>query len=626
MIEYTIHIKLILDGPIHSHSTAAGNPGVDSPMSRDSDGRYSLPGSLVKGRLREAMTELKEKAGSVYAPDIDDLFGRVTGNTENNQPNTLPHRGRLQIDDFLGASIGRKEEITRISLDPTLGAVQQKMLQVIEAPWSSGEKAQFTGAFSFIVKDRAAGQVIQKQVETGLRWITGFGSNRTVGFGSVDKVEIETTCTLDLTDESGLLDLADVESFDLAIRPRTPFCVARHRVAENIFESETIIPGNVIKGCLAEQWRSLLGHPAGRSVSSFNDSSRAELMAHFDKIRFTHAFPAPESSHTRPGVVPLSIVKVKKCPYEVAMRDRPVLIDGMAPSFQVDWKDRHAIDKIFGWRTEDSALTTELRVRTSIDTTNRKAAEGKLFAYEMVVPKGFVWYARVDLRDIEDLPTRAKVIRQLQLLLRPGLRGLGKTKARADVTVLQANLHVPSRFASSCAPRVAHSQPTVTEEFWVVTLQTPAILCDPTGLNERSRQEDLHQLYHDAWSQLSNGSLHLSHYFASQSLAGGFYLHRRFRKTDPTYYPFLLTNPGSVFVLQKQQDAAGGFIQSWLQHGLPLPKWAQQRYAPPDAPGEHWDYCPYIRQNGFGEIAVNLQHPIREPKRGEYCEIKSLVH
>jgi len=65
MIEYTIHIKLILDGPIHSHSTAAGNPGVDSPMSRDSDGRYSLPGSLVKGRLREAMTELKEKAGSV---------------------------------------------------------------------------------------------------------------------------------------------------------------------------------------------------------------------------------------------------------------------------------------------------------------------------------------------------------------------------------------------------------------------------------------------------------------------------------------------------------------------------------------------------------------------------------
>ncbi|MFZ4987298.1 MAG: hypothetical protein ACOYLF_17735, partial [Blastocatellia bacterium] len=137
--------------------------------------------------------------------------------------------------------------------------------------------------------------------------------------------------------------------------------------------------------------------------------------------------------------------------------------------------------------------------------------------------------------------------------------------------------------------------------------------------------KDLYQLYHEIWSQLSDGSLHLCHFFASQSLAGGFYLHRRFRETQPKYYPFLLTNPGSVFVLRKEQNAAGQFIRDWLQHGLPLPDWAQQRYAPPGTPGEHWDYCPYIRQNGFGEIAVNLQHHIPEPGEGECRGVTSLV-
>jgi CRISPR/Cas system CSM-associated protein Csm3 (group 7 of RAMP superfamily) len=626
MIEYTIHIKLILEGPVLCHATAAGSPGIDSPMLRDSNGRFALPGSLIKGRLREAMAELGQRAGTVYKPDLDDLFGRQTGSKENAEPDILPYRGRLHIDDFLNNSRGRNEEMTRISIDPILGAARQKMLQVMEAPWSSGELVEFAGNCHFIVKDQSEGELIAKQVSTGLRWITGFGSNRSVGFGNVHKIEIEKTCLVDLLDDSGLLDLGEVDTFDLVIRPRGPFCLARHRVAENIFESEKIIPGSVIKGCLAEQWRNLLGEPVGRDVGQFNDPTRSELGANFDKVRITHAFPAHETSQTRPVVAPLSIVKVGKENFDVAMHRRPVLINSKAPAFQVDWKDGRDIDEAFGWRTKDSVLTTELRVRTSIDSTRRKAAEGQLFAYEMVIPQGFVWSARVDLTGIEDAATRGKVIRQLQLLLRPGLRGLGKTKVGADVSILPAHQNIPPRFASDPLPRADISQTSGNPEFWIVTLQTAAILCDPAELSESSRQKELRESYRKVWDQLSGGSLHLCHYFATQSLAGGFYLHRRFRAaTDPDYYPFLLTNPGSVFVLKMQNESASELIESWLRHGLPLPDWAQMRFAPANTPGEHWNHCPYIRQNGFGEIAVNLRHSISEPKKGQCCEIKTLV-
>ncbi len=631
MIEVTLKIRLTLEGPILSHSTTAGSYGIDSPMYRNADGCYALPGSLIKGRLREAMAELRQKAGEVYNPDIEELFGQQTGNREAELPDIRPRRGRLQFDDFVSDTPDSQKDITRIKIDPDLGAVNHGMLQVMEAPWASRERAAFKGAVSFITSNEESGTLLEKQILIGLRWINGLGSNRSVGFGNLISVEIDCKCTKNLLREETSAD-EPTGSFDLVIIPLSPFCVARHCVAENIFESERIIPGNVIKGCLAEQWRKLVDQDSAKDVSKLDDPNRQELLSNFDKIRFTHAFPAPAASNTRPIVAPLSIVKVNKRLYDIAMHDNAIAITidefddnndkklklRMAPAFQIDWKDFSDTEQAFGWETPELSLTTELRVRTSIDSVKRKADEGKLFAQEMIVPKGFEWYSSVDLDAIKDPDMRAKVAGQLQGLLAHGLRGLGKTKTRAKVKVIHSYKRVRPKFDSSVAP--------TKDGVWIITLQTPAILCNPYEMNEQSRREELCRSYKNAWADISDGSIEMSHYFAAQSLAGGFYLHRRFRTDDKsTYYPFLLTNPGSVFVLKKVNDRAQELINDWLKHGLPLPGWAKERYATQGSPGEDWRFCPYIRQNGFGEIAVNLQHSIDAPKEKEYDVIKSLV-
>ena len=105
-------------------------------------------------------------------------------------------------------------------------------------------------------------------------------------------------------------------------------------------------------------------------------------------------------------------------------------------------------------------------------------------------------------------------------------------------------------------------------------------------------------------------------FFASQSLAGGYQV-LRFQANKP-YNPFLLTDPGSVFVLRASGDIASAqaSIAQWLHAGLSLPGWAQARY------GNHWRTCPFLPEDGFGEVAVNLPcHVEKKPGEGLFHAI-----
>ncbi|MBK9316278.1 MAG: hypothetical protein IPM55_18850 [Acidobacteria bacterium] len=258
-------------------------------------------------------------------------------------------------------------------------------------------------------------------------------------------------------------------------------------------------------------------------------------------------------------------------------------------------------------------------MRTKINSQYRRAEDKQLFAYEMVVPTDHIWYCSVDLSAIADNAVRATVLKQLQQLLKPGLRWLGKTKTRADVAIIKPDPGIPASIKSNAS---------MQDDCWIVTLQSPAILYNPYEMNETSGAAQLEANYKAVWKQLSNNNLELSHYFAGQSLAGGFYTHRRFRSSNPAdYYPFLLTNAGSVFVLKSAAGPdAQQYIDDWLKQGLPLPDWAKSKYARNGHEGDHWENCPYIRQNGYGEIAVNLDHQIKKLKEGEDCHaIESLV-
>lgn len=611
MLEVTLTIRLELRGPILSHATAIGALGIDTPMARDSQDHYYLPYSLVRGRLRQSWQELCEATGGVFDPQIVDRLGSAPpapGETQDRQP----HRGRLRFSDFQHDGDGIIPNLMhRIRIDTKRGAVAHGAIQVMESPFAPDQPANFNGTISYLAQNDAEAEAIRSDIEKGLRWTTHFGGERTIGFGRLSDLQVKKKA-VPIELKAVTAPAATTDTLYLSIQLDAPFCVSKRRVNPNLFESDIILSGGVLRGALATTLQLLCGLPRNAVIDDKLLAPWKELGEHFDKIRFSHAFPAKADTHQRPVVAPLSLVKdARNVWYDVALCERPLLIrepptgepriekPPRAPSFAIDWKRSDDVQAHFGW----TELQRELRVRTAMNRTQRRAADKQLFAYEMVVPTGYLWHGTVDLSQVPD-SARGAVEAQLRALLeRYGLKSIGKTKAPANVTI-------PSRI-----PSLHPSDPNPISDKWVVTLQTPALLCDPQRLNEASGHQELYKAYDDVWRQLSDRALKLAWFFASQSLVGD-HLVLRFQPHAP-YNPFLLTDPGSVFVLQATGDvsAAQTVIARWLREGLQLPDWATQRYV------AHWSSCPFLPADGFGEVTVNLPCHTQNQPTPEVCHV-----
>ena len=119
--------------------------------------------------------------------------------------------------------------------------------------------------------------------------------------------------------------------------------------------------------------------------------------------------------------------------------------------------------------------------------------------------------------------------------------------------------------------------------------------------------EEMEAEYRQVWADLSDGSLELVNYMHRTSLAGGNYMWNRFQK-GRAYKPYLMTDAGSVFLLRvKEAVPAKAFLQQARDFGLPLSKAVSGFYGLQDrARHELWQYCPFLPENGFGEIALDL--------------------
>jgi len=629
-----LEIKITIRAPFLTKSSAPMAYGLDAVLARDNNQRFYIPGTLIIGNLREAWQELGSLQAENFQPEICDWLGEKSDPKQADdapEETVLPQRKRLYIEDLvLAETLNEQEECNnspnfRIRMDAELGVVEHGAYIATERPFIAGKEVTFQGTARFLAKNENDSNTLITHLKAGLQWLTQLGANRTIGFGeviniAVKKVELEKAQLEPITTNHA--------QYDLCIIPQTPFCVAERRIAGNLFQSSEIIPGNVLKGTIANMWITLMGDKEDRVTESL-DPSRSQLCQHFDKLRFTHAFPGKQEK--RPVKTPLSLVKVAKQIYDVALCEGPVLIKDMAPEFAIDWKDSSDVQKMFGWPD----VKQELRVRTAIEAEKRRALENQLFAYEMIIPENDVaWYASLDLADVP-ATERPKVVEDLQSLLAQGVTGLGKTKAYTCIELAEPT--IPKAHQSSLEPK---------DDVWILTLQTPALLCDPNELTTQQSQNQqkaksslwslfskktpppeneaakLNRAYAKVWQQLSDGKLQLERFFATQSLAGGYYLWKRFQKTMP-YQPYLLTDAGSVFVLKPIGNVADAqeIIKKWLECGLPLPSWAIERYQLGEEKPEYkyWSLCPYIRHNGYGEIAVNLKiHRDKKPHAGEF--------
>jgi hypothetical protein len=614
MIDVTLTFTLTLKAPFLTRSSDNGAYGLDTSMARDAEGHYCFPRKLIKGCLRQAWRELQAaNEGSPSQANITKWLGDKSEKKTKHVSTVDPLRGQLLFDDFVTEATGRNESRVRIRMDDGRGSADEGAMQVIETPFGVGEEVAFAGSVRYFAKDKGESEEIRGWVDCGLRWLTNLGAMENINFGQLTHVEVEETC---VTVAATTATATGGDYLDVIINPLAEFCVGQRHPRTNIFISEQIISGGVIKGALATTWLSLLDK-AEAEINENTDPQRPQLGKYFSALRFTHAFPARAGTNERPVTPPLSLVKID-APifYDVALCEGPGLIGAspQAPSFFMDWKQSDdVIDAAFGIINP----RRQLSVQTAIEKNRAKAND--LYSYEKIIPNGLDWYARIDMRAIEDAQERAQVEQQLRSLLAYGLRGFGKTKSSARLKTLDGG-EIQDKLASDLTP--VNSQ-------WIITLQTRALLCDPKTLNETSGSNELHLAYRAAWVQLSQNTkgdnvLDMVRYFASQTLTGGHYLYERFQKGNP-YNPYLLTEAGSVFVLEAvsgREAEAAACIKRWRERGLPLPEWAIQRYARNGKSGDDWTNCPYLPENGYGEIAVNLKvHSDNAPPQGEFHAI-----
>ncbi len=575
MIHLELTVELVIQGPLLCKSSVPGNRGLDAVMARNAAGRPVIPGSHLVGKMRDAWRWLdpagKEKVLRTY------LLGE-----QNDAGDYNPKRKAINVGDFVLTTDAGNGVRHRIAIDEQRGAADTGAICFAEDLFCAGGEYCFEGRITCVAKNDNHARSLRGTIERLLRAIPQLGGQRTVGYGRLLRVSVtqRTKTYVEIKEQ----DWAD--GLDLSLRPLAPFCLSRKRLANNIFESDSVVSGAVLAGVLASMWRQMLKKTSIEEIDERFDPHRPELGRYFDRIHFGFAFPAPAGSVARPVQWPLSLVQVGDEMYDVALLDGPHLIAGMAPAFAVDWKSSGGLDAAFGW----ADVRKELRVRTAIDPKKRRAEDEQLFAYEMIVPDDHVWRARI--RFPEDIPKeeRRAMSRQLAELVQHGLDGIGKTKTHFEVTV-----QAPGTISDSCPG----SMDPVDGQLWLLTLQTPALLCDPSQLHEESGAADLYKAYAETWDQLSGRSLTLLRYYARQELAGGEYLWHRFQHGG-TYRPWLLTCPGSVFVLRATNPdtaKAKEKLRTWLRQGLELPS---------RLGAVSWKTCPFLPQLGYGECAVNL--------------------
>ncbi|GEM_PF-661839 len=625
-------ITLTIAGPVLSKSTGMRRPGLDAAFARDKNNRPILPGTHVAGHLSDAWELLDEAAPGALDIDPADWLGRASGRqgksvqlrknprggeSEETANTNEPERRRLVFDDFiLAGAVGSSGPIAdrqrvRIAVGET-GAVKPHALQFIEdvVPAGRDSEAVFCG-HAYALGDKQRLDALECGLRVGLRSIERVGSNKGVGYGEVKSARVERTPA---AAAARLTLSADASRFALIIRPRMPMLFSRPLAAGNTFESLDEIPGGAIKGALAE-----LPRIDGASVDKWK--SRSAFFRNFNAIRFGHAFPA-YAAYRRPVRPPLSLARYGDDEQidTALVGNPPPLFGGRALEYSPDWKPEFAarVPQRFGW----ALPRRDLRVRTAIDPMVRRAAEAQLFAYEMVLNEDIdgqriEWYGYVDFTDVPEADRKDAVAELQELLQRFGLCLLGKTKANADA-VLQREKIVSPAVAPSLDPV---GYPSSGAPHWVLTLQTDAVLVSNKALGPDATAKSLCAAYGDIWHDISGGKLALVDYFARQKLAGGGYLYRRFPSKDPNstgYEPIPLTEAGSVFVLKPaagaSREAAAEKVREFAERGLSLPQWAMSRQPSATSDAELWETLPYLRQNGFGEVAVNLAtHSERSP-------------
>ena len=605
---FELTVRLTLQAPLISSGGGDATRGLNRIFYRNADRQFALQGSHLKGKLREALQELR-MGGAIDGVDLAELFGN-----ENRAGNYLPEYAALRFSDFIlqsNSSAPECQRLTRVSIDTQTGTSKENFLQMTENIASVGASTEWEGKISFFAVEANQAKKLADIILLGLKWVTAVGAVKGSGYGRLENVAQVSLAPCKPrhtfpTKPVSQRDLTLIFTFDddLLIGG------VKKKKAVNYLESQYVIPDAVIKGALARFLNELCGNKvltAGIDLSNATVHQHFEKLAeHFSALHILHAFPssanAASATMTRAVTVPFSTVRASENKFfDVALIAIPQLDpQGHAPEFIIDWKEPEDLNKDFGL----AACEILNKTRTAIDPQTRRAREEKLYTFQYLTPylagppsnsprPKVQWIARVRFPELET--DKQQLLDEFCLAIKSGWQFLGKRGAHFTCKVVPG--HVPAKINSD--PRGL-----LVDGLAIVALQTDALLFDGRTLAPQRDQINLFEIYQRYWQQATEQSCELERFFARQKLWGG-YLAQRY-KFGPNYYPFVLTEAGSVFVLRaKDADRAKVFLQEFKEKGLPLPEEISQQIA---AAGKApWQACPFVRENGFGEINLNLE-------------------
>jgi len=597
---YEIKLMLKVMGPFLTTATNPHAYGVDKSFYRNRDGKLTIPASHIKGKLRMALEELVDVWPKVSQQEIDQWFGQPSGD-EAGSYEPLP--GKLRFHDMVEdeAPAGKSTaQRTRVTINPVTQTAAENLLRTVEDPIASGEVATFVGKIQFAASDAAEAKQIAEALRTALVWLPSLGAEKSVGFGRLYRAQVSDPKPASPAQKPLAFKAGNELHFQLT--PQEPILVGgvKNR-RSNFVESRLELSGGLIKGALAMALNEAFGvEPLSQKI----DSEQAELYSGFENlarrfsdVRILHAFPAVKGA-ARPVRRPISAVKHGEKIYDVALSNQGIpMIEGNAPAYFIDWK---------GWEPyEGGAMPRRMYVtRTAIDDVSRRAAESQLFTYsfmEAVDEAGneVAWIGNVSFANIPEEMEREAVKQEFIEAMRTLPLRLGKLRRPVDVTLNNG-------YATPALP----SKDVIVDGTVLITLQTDAIMLEAEKVRKLKPHEDLEKLYNEFWREISGGALALEDFFAHQGFEGGYLYHRKLGAVERTaapnrYRPYYLTRAGSVFKLKVQdEELAKDLLKRWLKTGLPWPEWAQKEYG--GYQREFWENSPFVPENGYGEIVINL--------------------
>lgn len=564
--------------------------GIDTPHLRDEQGRPIIPADQVRGVLREALGDLAAAGAGIAEEDIPKLFGGGSDD-QHGEPGRSndPHRAAIEFTDLTAHEpLPAAGETTRIEIDDDTGAVKRGMLQVIELVAPFGKAVAFTGTL-VLFRPRADAERFARLFQQALALVSSIGAFKSPGFGEV----VADASRIDFQGATPLAVPARAEGTvtefrQLRVRFDRPILVDGDKIAPNAVQGSTIVPGAVIKGALAQRLQRAGQNP-----------EQGVLGAALSRMSISHAFPESRDGrwpHLLP--LPLSLVAAEDgdgtIHYGDALGTPPgkgAMIGGRPALFTTDWKPRWfgGAYTALNWPQVEEPPGLP-RTHTAIDSGAGVAEDLKLFttiARSVRTPAGEErrWLLDIDLGRVQGTEAQSAAEALVRALLADGLDSIGKTAAHARFEEVED--------AAPAAPKPVRGIPNR----YAVMLATPALMLDPVALTDEDgnwRKEPL-DAYQGYWDRVLPGA-RLVDVYAEQRFKGG-YLARRRRLYGPNvYFPFLLTLPGSVFLIETEDV---GTLVDLCRYGLPLPALTKTVAEP------GWRNCPYVPENGYGRIVAD---------------------